>query len=145
MPRKKAEFIEPKEIEEKFVEVWDSRKVIAGIVVLLLLIFGGIVGKRILFHESLAPQSFIPKMPSVKGLQTFNAPDQVSHVKITLPSQGDVNNQIQNIRNQVSNLNVTEIASSSPQVQQILQQIENIPAGPVGQVKEACMRLCNNL
>ena len=144
MPRKKPEFAdEPK--EEKYIEVWDIRKIIAGVLVLLVLIVGGVVAKRIIFHESLSPSSFIPKMPSVKGLQTFNAPDQVSHMKITLPSQGDVVNQVQNIRSQVSNLNMAEIASSSPQVQEVLKQIENLPNAGTNQAKEACMRLCNNL
>lgn len=144
MPRKKVEFPED-EKEEKYEEVWDFRKIIAGVVILILLLFGGFVAKRMLLHESVSPSSFIPKMPSVKGLSTFNAPDTVSHVKITLPSQQDVQNQVQTIQQQVTHLNVAEIASSSPQVQQILKQIENLPSGPEGQVKEACMRLCNNL
>ncbi len=143
MPRKKPEFAE--EVEEKFEEVWDKRKIIAGIFVLLLFIAGGVIGKRILFHESLAPESFIPTFPSVKGISTFNAPDAASHVKISLPSQEDVTNQLHTIQTQVTNLNVSDIASSSPQVQQILKQIENLPSGPEGQVKAACMRLCNNL
>lgn len=144
MPRKKPEFAEEK--EEKYEEVWDIRKIIIGVVVLLLLIVGGVFAKKLYFHESLSPSSFIPKMPSVKGLSTFNAPaDQVSHVKITLPSQQDVQNQIQTIQQQVTHLNVAEIASSSPQVQNIIKQIENLPSGPESQVKDACMRLCNNL
>lgn len=144
MPRKKIEFPED-EKEEKYEEVWDFRKITAGVLILILLIFAGVIGKRILFHESLAPSSFIPHLPSVKGLSTFNAPDQVSHVKITLPNQQDVQGEIHTIQQQVTHLNVADIASSSPQVQQILQQIQDIPAGPEGQVKDACMRLCNNL
>ncbi|HSD98371.1 MAG TPA: hypothetical protein VLB73_01565 [Patescibacteria group bacterium] len=145
MPRKKPEFADDTK-EEKYEEVWDFRKILIGVVLLILLIFAGLIAKRLILHESLSPSSFVPKMPSVKGLSTFNAPvDQVSHVKITLPSQQDVQNQIQTIQQQVGNLNVAEIASSSPQVQQVLKQIENLPSGPEGQVKEACMRLCNNL
>ncbi|HYK08102.1 MAG TPA: hypothetical protein VEW42_01230 [Candidatus Eisenbacteria bacterium] len=144
MPRKKPEFADDPQ-EEKYEEVWDIRKIIAGVFLLLLLIVGGIVAKRILFHESLDPMSFVPKMPSVKGIATFNAPDVASHVKITLPSQGDVQNQIQNIQQQVTHLDVAEVASSSPQVQQIIKQLQQIPAGSVNQVKDMCVRLCNNL
>jgi hypothetical protein len=89
--------------------------------------------------------SFVPQMPSVKGIATFNAPDVASHVKITLPSQGDVQNQIQTIQQQVTHLDVAEVASSSPQVQQIIKQLQQIPAGSVNQVKDMCVRLCNNL
>src|SRR5262249_39761753 len=110
------------------------------------LIFGGIVGKRILFHESLDPMSFVPRLPSVKGIATFNAPQQaVSHIKISLPTQQDVQSQIQTIQEQVTHLNVAEVASSSPEVQKIIKQLQQIPAGSVNQVKQTCMRLCNNL
>ena len=142
MPRKKVAFPEDAQ-EEKYEEVWDIRKIIAGVVILLLLIAGGIAAKELILGEKLHVPTV--SLPSVKGIQTFNAPDQVSHVKITLPSQQDVQNQIKNIQEQVGNINVAEIASSSPQVQQVLKQIENLPSGPESQVKDACMRLCNNL
>lgn len=145
MPKKKQEF--PQESEEKYEEVWDVGKIIAGGVILIVLIIAGIIGKRILFHESLAPSSFIPRisMPSVKGLSTFNAPEGGSSNNFVLPSSQTVQNQIQTIQQQVTHLNVAQLASSSPQVQDILKQIEQIPSGPEGQVKAACMRLCNNL
>lgn len=144
MSKKKPEFAD--EQEEKYEEVWDIRKVIAGVVLLLVLIVGGVIGKRLLFHESISPDSFIPKLPSVKGISTnFNAPDAVSHVKISLPSQHDVQDQIQTIQEQVTHLNVADVASSSPQVQEIIKQLQEIPAGSVNQVKDACVRLCNNL
>ncbi len=145
MPKKNPAFVE-KEKEEKYEEVWDFRKIAAGVVLLALLIFGGLVAKRLLLHQSIAPASFVPKLPSVKGLMTGpNNQTKVSHVHITLPSPQDVQNQIQTIQQQVTHLNVAEIASSSPQVQQILQQIQNLPVGPENQVKDACIRLCNNL
>ncbi len=145
MPRKKITFADDRE-EEDLIEVWDFRKIAIGIVFLVLLIFGGIIGKRILFHESIAPSSFIPKIPSVKGIFSSDDPNNTSpHVKISLPSQQDVQNQIKTIQQQVTHLNVNDIATASPQVKQVLKQLQELPAGPVGQVKEACIRLCNNL
>lgn len=144
MLRKKIEFPED-EKEEKYEEVWDFRKIAIGVVILLLLITGAVFAKKLYFHESLAPSSFIPKLPSVAGVATGPDTAKANHVKITLPSQQDVQNQIQKIRAQVSNLNVAEIASSSPQVQQVLQQIQNLPNAGTSQVKDACIRLCNNL
>lgn len=144
MPKKKVQFAEDRE-EEDVEEVWDFRKVAVGITVLLILIFGAIVGKRILFHQSLSPSSFIPPLPSVKGVSTYFSPQNSSHTRISLPSQQDVQNQMQQIQQQVTHLNVNEVATASPQVQKLLKQIEELPAGPVGQVKEACMRLCSQL
>lgn len=141
MPRKKPEFAdEPK--EEKYEEVWDLKKVIIGIIVLLLLILGTTIGLRLYLHQSISPSSFVPHFTSVQGTATgpTSAP-----VHISLPSAQDVQGQIQTIQQQVSNLNVAEIASTSPQIQAVLKQIENIPSGPESQVKDACQRLCNNL
>lgn len=146
MPKKKVTFADDPE-EEELIEVWDFRKIAIGIVFLVLLIFGGIIGKRILFHESIAPSSFIPKVPSVKGIfsNDDNSSNTSPHVKISLPTQQDVQNQIRTIQDQVTHLNVNDIATASPQVKQVLKQLQELPAGPVGQVKEACIRLCNNL
>lgn len=152
MPRKKIiEFPEDEKEEKKgkdYEEVWDIKKIAIGVIVLVLLIVGGLVLKRIIFHESLSPSSFIPKVsfPSVKGISTNpNDQTQITHLRISLPSQQDVQNQIQNIQQQVTHLNVAEIASSSPEVQAVLKQIENIPNQGTNQAKDACIRLCNNL
>jgi len=144
MPKKPIKFAEDPE-EEEVEEVWDFGKIAIGITILIILIFGAIVGKRILFHESLSPSSFVPPLPSVKGVSTYFSPQDGSHAHISLPSQQDVQNQIQQIQQQVTHLNVNDIATASPQVQQVLQQLQQLPAGPVGQVKEACMRLCGQL
>ncbi len=144
MPRKKVTFAEDQ--EEDVVEVWDFRKIAVGVVIVALLIGGGIIGKRILFHESLDPQSFIPPLPSVKSLTSvLGNNDNNPHVKIRLPSSADIQNQVQNIQQEVTHLNVNEIATASPQVRQVLKQLQDLPAGPAGQVKEACIRLCSQL
>ncbi|HEX7041713.1 MAG TPA: hypothetical protein VF189_00545, partial [Patescibacteria group bacterium] len=144
MPKRKVKFAEDPEEEEEVEEVWDFKKIAIGIIVIILLIFGGIVAKRVLMHESLDPMSFLPQFPSVKGISTYFSPQSGSHTKISLPSQADVQNQIQEIQQQVTHLNVNDIATASPQVKNLIKQIQDLPSGPVGQVKEACMRLCNS-
>lgn len=144
MPKKKIEYAQDRE-EEDLEEVWDFRKIAVGITFLLFLILGGIIGKRILFHESLDPMSFVPSLPSVKGVSTYFQPQDGSHTKISLPTSQDVQNQIQQIQQQVTHLDVNDIATASPQVQQVLKQLQQLPEGPVGQVKAACMRLCGQL
>lgn len=141
MPKKKVTFAEDQE-EEEVVEVWDFRKIAVGIIFLILLVIGGIIGKRVLFHESLDPQSFIPQLPSMSQIIGRN---DIPHQKFRIPSSVDVQNQIQNLQQQVTHLNVQEVATASPQVQEVLKQLQALPAGPAGQVKAACMRLCNNL
>lgn len=142
MPKKKAEF----QSEEQEEYVWDFRKIGIGIVVLLLLIFGGLVAKRLIMGQSVAPESFIPhvSLPSVKGASTDPA-DTPATQTFSLPTQQDVQQQVQQIQQQITHLDVQEIASSSPQVQQVLQQIQNLPKQSSDQVKQACYRLCDGL
>lgn len=143
MPKKKVEFPN----EEEYEEVWDFRKVAIGVVILILLFVAGFIAKRIIMGESLDPATFIPKIPSVKGIFISTVPgDQTtSHMPISLPSQKDVTQKVQEIRQQVANLNIAEIASSSPQVQQVLKQLQQLPSYPADQAKQACMRVCNQL
>lgn len=151
MPKKKVEFPEDNEEDEdkgKYEEVWDFKKIIIGVVIVLLLIAGGLVAKRLYFHESISPSSFVPKVsfPSVKGSATGPSDTtQITHMKISLPSQQEVQSQIQNIQQQVTHLDLNEIASSTPQVKEILQQIQDLPKEGTSQVQQACMRLCGNL
>lgn len=79
---------------------------------------------------------------SVKGLQT-------SILQPTSFPSSNSNSYLQNtisdIQQQAQNLNLAQIASSSPQIQQIIQQIQNLPQVPANDAKQACMQLCNKL
>jgi len=150
MPKKKApEFPEEqKEKEEKYEEVWDLKKIIIGIIVIAILLSVGLIAKRIFFHESLSPSSFVPHVsfPSVRGISSVpNDTTQISHMKFSLPKPQEVQSQIQNIQTEITHLNLKEIASSTPQVKAVLDQIQNLPNEGTSQVKAACMRLCDNL
>ncbi len=142
MSKKKPKFADG---EEKMEEVWDFKKIGIGIVLLVLVIAGGLIAKRLILHQSIAPSSFIPQLPTVKGASIGPISPTPLPINISLPSQHDVQQQVQQIQQQVTQLNVQEIATTSPQVLGILKQIQDLPSGPIGQVKDACLRLCNNL
>lgn len=142
MPKKKAEF--PR-ADDEYEEIWDIRKIAIGILVIILLLFGGLIVKRLILGESIAPSSFIPKIPSFKNVLGTSTSPQPVNVSFSLPTQQNVQQQIHTIQQQVTHLNVAQIASSSPQVRQIIQQIENLPNATSDQAKQACYRLCDNL
>ncbi len=143
MSRKKIEF--PNESEDEYV--WDKKKIIIGIVVLVFLLIGGFIAHQLLLGQSLNPLSLIPKriQQEVQGVSSQGTNDTTSQNNFTLPSQQDVQQKVQQIQQQVTHLNLQEVASSSPQIQQIIQQIQSIPQQSTGQFKDACVRLCNNL
>lgn len=76
-----------------------------------------------------------------------NSPQQqnVSLPKLSLPSAQDVSNQIQTIQDKVTHLSLQEVAQSSPQVQEVIKQIQALPQLPAKEAKKACVDLCSKL
>lgn len=153
MPKEKTEKKEKKEssfdLEE---ETWDKKKIIFGLAVFALLLAGAIGAKMYLLPKSIARQ--IPIGPAVEGAQTsINATtDQVDSSsvtptpeKITLPTTEDLQKKIAELQDQITHLSLQDIASSSPQVQQLIQQIQALPNAPANAAKEACIQMCSRL
>lgn len=133
MPRKKAVEFEDDQEEEEALE-WDKRKIIIAAVVILILIVGGIFTKKFILGDATAPQQ------SVQGISTQSSPDTS-----LLPSQEDLKKQVAALEAKASSLSLQDVASSSPQVQDILQQLKNLPSSPSSVVKAACINICNGL
>src|SRR6185312_3377779 len=144
MARKKTEF--PSE-EDELEEVWDFRKIGIGIVILVILLLGGYIAKRLILGQSISPQAMVPKIPSLQtvlGKSTQNTNNaQPVNVSFSLPTQQDVQQKMNQIQQQVTHLNVADVASSSPQIQAVLQQIQNLPGASTNQVKQECYRICD--
>jgi hypothetical protein len=140
---KESEFKSAFDLEE---EHWDKKKIIAGIVIFVLLLLGVIGAKMFLLPKSIARH--IPIGPAVEGVSTTDfspANAQPTPEKISLPTTDDLQKKISELQAQITHLNVKDIASSSPQVQQLIQQIQSLPNAPANAAKEACMQVCNRL
>ncbi len=57
----------------------------------------------------------------------------------------DVQKNIDSIKQEVSSLRIEEVASSSPQIQKVLNDIKELEKYPRDQAKEMCQKLCNGL
>lgn len=126
---------------------WDRKKVIAGLV-LFALVLAAIIGlKLFILPKSIAQH--IPIGPSVKGASTTNDPNasysDPTPIPISIPTTEDLQKKIQQLQEQITHLNVSDLASSSPEIQQIIQQIEGLPKAPGNAAKEACIQMCNRL
>jgi hypothetical protein len=118
--------------EVKTGESWNKKKIIITAIILALLIVGGFYFKiRVLGQNS----SQIAE--SVKGVAT----QEVTLPDVKASVQEAVKEKIDNLKAQVSNLNVSEIASSSPQVQKILNDIQSLGQYPANQAKEFCRQI----
>lgn len=130
MPRKKIEDQEPE-------LVWNKKRLIIAAIVLILVIGSAIYVKQFVLSDKTKSSTTI----SVKGAQT----ELPQNNSFSLPTQQNVQDKISQLEAQVSNISVKDIATSSPQIQQILQQLQTLPQYPASQAKNMCIQLCNKL
>lgn len=115
---------------------WDKRKIGIFLIVLFLLFGLGFYLRGV----------FLPATTEdVKSASV--APKTTKDITDTLSSDVPTNMQdkVNQIQQSVNNLNVNDIASSSPQVQKVLNDIRALQDYPKNQAKQACINICNQL
>ncbi len=127
--RRKQQIIDAEIVESH----WDVKKIAIGLGVLVVLGAGTAYGKY-LYDQYSKPQHLL----SVQGVDTAVSTDNETPVvsvtpsasHFALPSTSDVGtavqNKIQDIQDQVSQINVQELATTSPQIQAVIQQIQQL-------------------
>ena len=127
-----------KEIKEE--SQWDKRKIILfSIAVVALLGIGYELRAMVLNINSQVPvDSKVKTQPGVKGASTQNQ-SPVQDFK------QNVQNQISGLKNEAQNINLIDIASSSPQVQKVIRDLKALQNYPSDQLKETCQKVCNGL
>ncbi len=117
--------------QKEFVEEsWSIKKISIAALALVLITAGGYFfyqGNK-LPQESVAP---------IRQGQPITIPSS-SNIEV------QVKEQVNSLKKQVGSLNAVEVASSSPQVQKILNDIKDLEQYPHKQAKEACQKICSN-
>ena len=116
--------------EVKFEESWNKKRVSIAFIVLLLLAGGAIY----LFRNRLP---FDAKSQRAQNQKVLSASDQ--------NLEDIVQRQVQAIKHQAENINVEEIASSSPQIQSLINDLKDLQNLPKDKAKEACYNICSGL
>lgn len=111
---------------------WDRKKITLALLVLvcgLLALF--------YFKDSIFPKQEV----DVKGItdQKLVKDQNVSE------ASHRVRERIKEIKENVNSLNVVDIATSSPQIQKVINDIKALENLPKNQAKEACERICSKL
>lgn len=80
---------------------------------------------------------------SVKGISTQKQEN------VSLPSTSKLQNSLQqkidSIKQEASKLDIAEIASSSPQIQKLIKDLNALKDYPSNQIKQVCQNICNSL
>ncbi|MBI2614004.1 MAG: hypothetical protein HYW62_04510 [Candidatus Levybacteria bacterium] len=123
--------------EVKSEQSWNKKRIFAAVLLLTLLAVGGYFFKtRVLGTNS----SFSNPFRSVKSASSEQNNGNGGNLNVGL--QKVVKDQLDNLKQEVSKLNIAEVASSSPQVQKIINDIKSLEQYPTNQVKEICRQIC---
>jgi hypothetical protein len=115
--------------------VWSIPKILLGVVVL------GIIGWFVYQNRSFILSFNDTSVKQVAGASTKRVEN---NEKIAVPHI-DLQEKINEITQQVSKLDVKDVASSSPQVQKVLHDMEALKDLPRSQAKDACVKICSGL
>lgn len=89
---------------------------------------------------------FVPKGSSILGEKSEIKQVEKPDVKVpNINFSADVGSKVEEIKENIENLSPEEIASSSPQVQKVLNDIGQIKNLPADRARDACIRICSAL
>lgn len=122
--------------QKKEEVIWDKKKIIIFIISAALLLLLVLEIKTLILGKS---QSIIParheNSKKVEGASNENLPDLGQNLR----------NQLNSIKTEAQNINVVDIATSSPQVQKVINDLKSLENLPQSQIKQACEKICNGL
>jgi len=122
------------EKENIIKESWNKKRIFISVFLLLFLIIGGY------FFKIHTPSENSPQpAKSVKGV---SAEEKNVEPELKINVQETVREKIENLKQEVSGLDILEVASSSPQVQKVLNDIKSLEQYPTNQLKEICRKIC---
>lgn len=118
--------------EEAPVEkVWDLKKIILGIVIIVV------------FAGSLYSAKDKVEKNLTSSKKTLGEVEGARVSKETV--RDDVMDRLEMIKREIVNLNAMDIASSSPQVQKIIKDLQDLQKYPSSQIKDLCQNMCKSL
>jgi hypothetical protein len=112
---------------------WDKKKIILFLVAAILLIGIGFEAKDLILGKSISTPVSV-STSDVKGTSTQALPN----IKST------VQNQLNTLKTEAQDIDLVQIASSSPQVQKVINDLRALQDYPKNQVKTTCQQICNS-
>lgn len=127
-------------MEERNMSSWNYKRIFIALFLLAGVIAAGyyvnmyLLGNKInLSHKEQRPSS--ASHESVKGA--------TSEERVSI--QEALKEKIEELKKEASKIDVSEIASSSSQIQKLIKDLNSIKEYPVNQAKEICEKVCGNL
>ena len=123
--------------KEEADDQWDKKKI-------LTFLFFGIVALLIAFEIKQATLGD----KSILGESTTKKSSEIKKPNIETPRvnvESQVSSTVEDIKKSISEIDAKEVASSSPQIQKVLNDIQGIRDLPINRAKEACFKICSGI
>ena len=112
---------------------WDKKKIILFLVASIALIGIGFEAKDLVLGKSMSAPIAVSTR-DVKGTATQIVPD----------IKNSVQGQLDTLKQEAQGIDLVQIASSSPQVQKVVNDLKALQDYPKNQVKATCQQICNS-
>lgn len=123
--------------ETQTYERWDFKKIL---IVLVLLVAAALSFKTFVLDQK-SPESSNNELTNVQGARTSEAPSSSPAPNEEIKKS--IENKLIELKKEVNNINVVEVATSTPAVQKVLNDLKNLQNLPQSQAKEACFKICS--
>lgn len=126
-------------------EPWNKKRIIIGLFFLFTVVAGLTAFKVLVLDKNQnSPQSLVNKtITAVEGAST-NA-NTSSNDNTISGLKTNIQDQLNTIKQEAANISLTDIATSSPQVQKVIDDIKSIQNLPRSQAKSFCEQVCSGL
>lgn len=114
-------------------ESWNKKRIFTVFFLITVLAVGAYFFKTRFLDQNLSPK----EVKSVKGI-SLEEENRDSDENADIDVQKTVKEKINSLQQEIFGLNIAEIASSSPQVQKIIKDMQALQQYPANQIKEAC-------
>lgn len=129
-------------------EVWNVKKILVTVVATAVVVSVGLYGAHALgFIKFQNPErrTTIGKVQGVSVSENIDdAPTPTPQKSYSLPTRSDIEEKLEEVKSEVQSIDVAEIASSSPQIQKVLQDLKALQGYPKSQAHELCQKMCSS-
>lgn len=122
-------------------ESWNKKRIFAAFFLIIGLIILGYFLKTKVLGENSSPSDFPKAVKGTTSEKKENKKEQEDGLNINV--QKAVKEKIESLKQEVSSLNIMEVASSSPQIQKIINDIKSLEQYPTNQARELCKQICS--
>lgn len=118
---------------------WNKKRIFGALFFIAALIVLGYFLKTKVLGQNASPTDS-PK--AVKGTTARKQENKEQEQGLNINVQKVLQEKIESLKQDVKGLNIVEIASSSPQMQKVINDIKALEQYPTNQAKEICKQIC---